>query len=134
MNTDATKTGLLVLTHGNIGRSLIEVAEFILSQSLEDVEVLSFRQSAMEETDDDEIGQAIKRADRGRGILILTDVGGASPCNHATRFRCSEEVAVVSGLNLAMLIRAWSYRQNPPRELADLATEGAIRDIKACRS
>jgi len=134
MNKDSLKTGLLVLTHGDIGRSLIEVAEFILNQALEDVEVLSFQQSAMEETNDDEIGQAIKKADRGRGVLILTDVGGASPCNHATRFRCSEEVAVVSGLNLAMLIRAWSYRQHPPRELADLAIEGAIRDIKACRS
>ena len=134
MNAENANTGLLVLTHGSIGQSLIEVAEFILDQPLSEIEVLSFRQSALEETDDDEIQQAIRRADRGQGVLILTDVGGASPCNHATRLRCSEEVAVVSGLNLAMLIRAWSYRQHAPRELARLAAEGATRDIRACRS
>jgi len=134
MTAESAKTGLLLLTHGNIGRSLIEVAEFILDQPLSDIEVLSFQQSGLAKTDDDEIGQAIGRADVGSGVLILTDVGGASPCNYATRLQCSEQVAVVSGLNLAMLIRAWNHRHHTPRKLAELATEGAIRDIKACRT
>ena len=125
-------TGLVVLTHGTIGRSLIEVAEFILEQSLEEVHLVSFRQSAAANTGDGEIRQAIGRAERGQGVLVLTDVGGASPCNCVTRLLGSDQVAVVCGLNLAMLLRAWSYRNRPLKQLVKLALEGGVRDIKEC--
>jgi mannose/fructose-specific phosphotransferase system component IIA len=122
-------TGLVIVTHGEIGRSLIDVAEFILDQSLSAVRFVSFRQSEMEKTDDDEIHKAIESADQGCGVLVLTDIGGASPCNYTARLLPSAHLAVVSGINLAMLIRVWNYRDRPLRQLVKLATEGAIRDI-----
>jgi len=109
---------------------MLEVAEFILEQSLASVRVISFQQSAMKETADDEIQAAIDQANLGSGVLVMTDVGGASPCNYATRLRSSADVAVVSGLNLAMLIRVWNYRHKPVRQLVNLAIEGAVRDIR----
>jgi len=130
MSPGAPATGLVLLTHGEIGRALIEVAEFILGRSLADIRVVSFRQSAAEKTGDAEIRQAIETANQGGGVLVLTDIGGASPCNFATRLSGVTDVAVISGLNLAMLIRAWNYRDQPLRRLADLAQEGAIRDIR----
>jgi len=122
-------TGLVIVTHGEIGRSLIEVAEFILDQSLSDVRFVSFRQSEMEKTGDDEIHRAINNADQGFGVLVLTDIGGASPCNYTVRLLPGARVAVVSGINLAMLMRVWNYRDRPLRQLVKLATEGGIRDI-----
>ena len=123
-------TGIVIVTHGQIGRSLIEVADFILGEPLDDVRFLPFRQSAMKETGDDELQRAVAEANRGQGVLVLTDIGGASPCNRVARILGSGDVAMVSGLNLAMLIRVWNYRQKPLAQLVDLATEGAIRDIK----
>jgi PTS system mannose-specific IIA component len=123
-------TGLVLVTHGQIGRSLLEVAEFILDQSLSEVGFVSFRQSAMEHTGAEEIRQAIARADQGQGVLVLTDVGGASPCNQVASLLQGARVDLVTGLNLAMLLRAWNYRRQPPAKLATLATEGAIRDIR----
>jgi mannose PTS system EIIA component len=130
VNEHTADTGLVILTHGDIGRSMLEVAEFILEQSLASVRVISFQQSAMKETADDEIQAAIDQANLGSGVLVMTDVGGASPCNYATRLRSSADVAVVSGLNLAMLIRVWNYRHKPVRQLVNLAIEGAVRDIR----
>ena len=126
-------TGIVIVTHGQIGRSLIEVAEFILGVSLDEVRFLPFRQSSMQETGDDELLRAIAETNRGQGVLVLTDIGGASPCNRVARILESGDVAMVSGLNLAMLIRVWNYRQKPLAQLVDLATEGAIRDIKGYR-
>ena len=130
MTSPSPATGIVLLTHGHIGRALIEVAEFILDRALTEVRVVSFRQSTAENTGDAEIRQAIDTADLGSGVLVLTDISGASPCNHVTRVSGGANVAVISGLNLAMLIRAWNYRNRPLRQLAELAQEGAIRDIR----
>lgn len=123
-------TGLVIVTHGQIGQSLIDVAEFILDQSLADIRFVSFRQSAVDETSENEIRSAIDRAEHGQGVLILTDVGGASPFNAVARLLPDGHLAVVNGVNLAMLIRAWNYREQPPAKLAVLAAEGGVRDIR----
>ena len=127
------QTGLVIVTHGQIGRSLIDVAEFILDQTLDTVRFVSFKQSQMEKTGDDEISKAIESADQGLGVLVMTDIGGASPCNYVARLLPQPKVAMVTGINLAMLIRVWNYRNKPLRELVKLAMEGAIRDIKEHR-
>jgi len=129
MNAEGSHTGLVIVTHGQIGRSLIDVAEFILDESLAAVRFVSFRQSELEKTRDDEIIGAIDSADQGQGVLVLTDICGASPCNHVARLISRDRVALVSGINLAMLIRVWNYRNKPLRQLVKLATDGAIRDI-----
>ena len=128
--TAGPNTGIVLVTHGQIGQSLLEVAEFILGQSLAEVTFVSFRQSAMESTGASEILRAIDAADQGQGVLVLADVGGASPCNQVTNLLTDSGAALVTGLNLAMLLRAWNYRQREPRELATLAAEGAVRDIR----
>ncbi len=122
--------GIVLVTHGEIGRALLDVAEFILGQSLAAVTFVPFRQSSMETTGASEILTAIRAADRGRGVLVLADVGGASPCNQVTRLLADSGAALVTGLNLAMLIRAWNYRQHDAQQLAKLAAEGAVRDIQ----
>jgi mannose/fructose-specific phosphotransferase system component IIA len=127
-------TGLVLVTHGQIGQSLLDVAEFILAQSLAQVGFVSFRQSAMENTGEEEIRRAISTADQGQGVLVMTDIGGASPFNQVASLLPECGAELVTGLNLAMLIRAWNYRQQAPLRLAVLATEGAIRDIREYQS
>ena len=133
MTGGGAKTGLVLLTHGSIGRSLLEVAEFILGQSMDEVLAVSFQQSTLQKTGGDDIKRVMDRADQGNGVLILVDLGGASPCNFAADLCGRPDVAIVSGLNLAMLIRTWTYRSEPLRQLVKIATEGAMRDIREFR-
>lgn len=130
MSQASARTGIVMVTHGDIGRALIQVAEFILGESLADVGFVAFRQSAMDETGGAEIRSAIEHADRGQGTLVLTDIGGASPFNAVARLVGDNRVALVSGANLAMLIRAWNYRDQPLERLARMASEGGVRDIR----
>ncbi|MEJ8569638.1 PTS sugar transporter subunit IIA [Elongatibacter sediminis] len=129
MNAMAAKTGLVVITHGQIGHALIEAAEFILDQPLGEIGCLSFRQTDGGCTSETEILAAIDAADQGSGVLVLADIGGASPCNAVNRLLPDDRTALVTGVNLAMLIRAWNYRSRPPAQLARMAALGAVRDI-----
>lgn len=125
-----SETGLVIVTHGLIGQAMIEVAEFILDQSLSSLRFISYQQTGKSEIDHDEIHRQIAAMDSGNGVLVMTDLGGASPCNQVSELIKNEHMAVVTGLNLAMLLRVWNYRNKPLIQLAKLATEGAIRDVK----
>ena len=86
------------------------------------------------------------------GVLLLTDLIGASPANLAARLlsqhskntqiaesaestknaesaESAEKIIAVSGLNLAMLLRALNYRNLPLKELAEKAREGGVASV-----
>ena len=66
------------------------------------------------------------------GVLVLTDLPGATPANLALGVR-DESCRVVSGLSLPMLIRAWNYRDRPLDQITDLALEGACKAVLELR-
>lgn len=121
--------GFLVVTHGQIGRALVDAAEFILASNLSSVHCVSVRQSGSETPDQEMLAAKIAAADNGDGVLILTDLAGASPSNTMERLLQNRNARVISGVNLPMLIRAWNYRTEPLERLALLAKEGGLRGI-----
>ena len=121
--------GLLVVTHGQIGRAVIDAAQFILGNSLSTVQCVPVLQSGSESPDLEILAQRIAAADEGQGVLIFTDLAGASPSNAIEDLVENRKVRVVSGFNLPMLIRAWNYRTEPLDRLAQLAMEGGLRGI-----
>ncbi len=92
----------VIITHGNLGRELVLVAEKILEQKL-DIEAIAFDWqgdgSAM-------IAQLEKFIARhpGRKVVIFTDMFGGSPSNISTRF-IGPNVEVISGINLPGLLK-----------------------------
>jgi len=122
--------GLVIVTHGTAGQALIEVAEFILGQSLAEIRHIPFSQSAVHTTGQRELRSALERCNQGDGILVMTDLIGASPANHVTELLGEFDAVMVSGLNLAMLLRVWNYRDQPLKTLARKAVEGGKRGIE----
>ena len=122
--------GMVIVTHGQAGQALIEVAEFILGQSLAQIRHVPFSQSAVRSTGQKELRRAFENSDEGQGVLVMTDLIGASPANHVTTLLEEFDAVMVSGLNLAMLLRAWNYRDQPLEVLARKAVEGGKRGIE----
>ena len=122
--------GLVIITHGSTGHSLVEVGEFILGQNLDSIEIVSFQQSGKNRTGKNDIREAMQSADQGDGVLLLTDLLGASPCNLVTKVMREHRALAITGINLAMLIRLWNYRQKPLDELAEIAAEGGKRGVE----
>lgn len=113
--------GIVLVTHGQLGSALLQTAETVLEKKPEGVvslridplqPVTSLRKS---------IKQSIKSVANGQGVLLLTDMFGGTPSNLAYSFLEEGVLEVVSGVNLPVLLRAVSLREN--HELAALARE-----------
>ena len=115
---EAGNFGVLVVAHGELPGTLLKVVEKILGAALE-AEAVSVGW-------DDEVGtirrkieEAVKKANRGRGVLILTDMFGGTPSNIALSFHDPGKVDVVTGVNLPMIIKIASQKEG--ETLASLA-------------
>lgn len=122
--------GFVIVTHGEIGESLISAAEFILGHSLDGIGRIPVMQSGSEMPDTGSMRQAIESVDEGDGVLVMTDLACASPSNIVEQLAEHSKARVVSGVNLSMLLRAWNYRSEPLDTLAERAREGGIRGIE----
>jgi PTS system mannose-specific IIA component len=122
--------GIVIVTHGSTGKSMVEVAEFILGEPMAGLHLLDFRQSPDRSTTAKEIGEMMAEADTGDGVLVLTDLIGASPSNLVAEQLEAHHGVMVTGLNLAMLVRVWNYRSQPLGLLARKALDGGRRGVK----
>lgn len=119
--------GLLIVSHGAFGESLIHSASHVLGRR-----PLYLRQLGVTVHDDpDEIFPVavdlIRFLDQGKGVLVMTDIYGATPSNIAARLLEPGRVEGLSGVNLPMLIKALTHREHVKslRELLEVALEGA---------
>lgn len=121
--------GLLIVTHCDLGKEFLNAAEFIVGR-LEGVEVISITQSSDSEKIRKTIEEKIKTLNKGKGVLILTDMFGGTPSNLSLSFLKDEAVEVLTGVNLPMVI---AIAQNRTRmslsELAEKAQEAGKASI-----
>ena len=122
--------GIVIVTHGRTGAALLEEAEFILDQALDNIHPVSFNQSRDQAAGIVEIYAAIENADTGDGVLILTDLMGSSPSNRVSILLEHFDAVMVTGINLAMLLSVWNYRDQPMGLLARKAVEAGRRGVK----
>jgi PTS system mannose-specific IIA component len=121
--------GVLITTHGNLGRELIKAAELIKGP-ISDISHVSVDQTKDVEEIKKEIGNAIKKLDKGRGVLVLTDLFGGTPSNISLSFMKEEKVEVLTGVNLPMLLKLSEIKDNMTlREFACLIKEYGQKNI-----
>ena len=123
--------GLVVVTHGNLGSELINTAELILG-NIENSQAVGIVGQPSPETIRENIQKAIKSTDRGKGVIILTDMFGGTPSNMSLSFMSNGNVEVLSGVNLPMVIKLVQARNNntlPFDELAKTIGEYARNSI-----
>ena len=128
---------ILLITHGELGKSLIECATHVLGDKPLFLESLSIENDCTHESMFKQISERINFLDQGDGVLILTDIFGATPCNIITKIIKPGKVSAIAGVNLSMLIRTISYRNESFDSLISKAIQGAqdgIIHIKANQS
>jgi PTS system mannose-specific IIA component len=121
--------GILIVSHGAFGESLIHSASHVLGKR-----PLYLRQLGVTVHDEPETTlpvaeDLIRFLDQGAGVLVLTDIYGATPSNIATRLLRPGRVEGIAGVNLPMLIRALNYRDEPLLAVRDKALEGACEGV-----
>jgi mannose PTS system EIIA component len=102
--------GLVLVTHGRLAAEFVAAMEHVVGPQ-GGVETICI------EADDDmevrraDIAAAIRRADTGRGVVLLTDMFGGTPSNLAISLMNGANIEVIAGINLPMLIRLASVRK-----------------------
>ncbi|MDG2252370.1 MAG: PTS fructose transporter subunit IIA [Methylophilaceae bacterium] len=102
--------GILLVTHGQIGRSLIDCSSNILGKSINFLECIPVDPKSDLQECEKFIENEIKNLDTGSGVLILTDIYGATPCNILKKYTSQNSIEVITGLNLPMLVQAITNR------------------------
>jgi PTS system ascorbate-specific IIA component len=103
--------GILLLTHGRLGEALIECASHVLGGQLPvELAVLSAGQDEPVDEVEAKARQLLATLNQGAGVLVLTDLLGATPARVATRLIEPGKVEALSGVSLPMLLRAINYR------------------------
>lgn len=110
--------GVVLVTHGDVGQSLLDAAAWIAGESLEHVVNVPMNPEHSPDDQASQIAQAVRSF--REGAVILTDLFGGTPQNLALTLLDDGRVDVVSGINLPMLlgISAARAQSNDVHELA----------------
>jgi len=127
-------TGLLIISHETVGGSLADTASLMLEMCPMALELLPVSPGCVPESLYDKALAAVRRLERGSGVLVLTDMYGSTPSNVANRLASESNVMVVAGLNLPMLVRVFNYPDLPLMELAHKALSGGRDGIFICET
>jgi PTS system mannose-specific IIA component len=103
--------GVVVVTHGRLAAELVNAAEMIVGEL---PQVASVSIGWHDDVNDarEEIRQAADRVEQGAGVLVLTDMFGGTPSNLAMTLLEEHRVEVVTGVNLATLIKLASVQRS----------------------
>jgi PTS system mannose-specific IIA component len=121
--------GILIIAHGTLGESLIHCASHMLNKRPP-----RLRQLGVTAQDDPlllvpQARALVKDLDQGGGVLILTDMYGGSPSNIAAKVVIPGKIEAVAGVNLPMLIRALTYREQTLQTIVTKAVSGGCEGV-----
>ncbi len=121
--------GILIVAHGTLGESLIHCASHVMGKR-----PLYLRQLGVTVHDDPEAilpqgRDLIRFLDQGDGVLVMTDIFGATPSNIACKLLEPGRVEGVSGVSMPMLIKALTYREGDMRQLIEKTLGGGAEGI-----
>ena len=103
--------GILIISHGTLGESLIQCACHVLNKRPHQIAQLGV--SAQDDPLDilPEAQTLVDMVDSGTGVIVLTDIFGATPSNIAMKLLRPGKVEAVSGATVPMLLRVLTYRE-----------------------
>jgi PTS system mannose-specific IIA component len=118
--------GMVLVTHGHLATEFRAALEHVVGPQKQIAAISIGPEDDMERRRADII-QAIREADTGEGVVLLTDMFGGTPSNLAISVMDGGKVEVLAGVNLPMLIKLASVRDTQPLEQAVLQAQDAGR-------
>ena len=127
---------ILIISDGDIGASLISTAKQMIGHSTLKIKALNANidlDTNIEATLDELYTKAsslVKEIDQGDGVLILTDLFGSTPSNIARRLYDKNNISIVTGVNLSMIICILNSPDLNLEAITEKACSGGIDGIK----
>ena len=103
--------GIVIVTHSQLGKALIDAAEFVIGNRPQAIVSISIDLNENADKLRKKITEGIKEVNQKEGVLILTDMFGGTPSNLSYSFLEEGRVEVISGVNLPILVKAVNARE-----------------------
>ncbi len=121
---------VLLVAHAPLAHALREAALHVLADAADDVLAVDVQPEATPEQSLAQACAAMARLQGHSGVLILSDVLGATPCNVASRLLERPQTRLLAGVSLPMLLRALSYRGESLEMMAERAIAGGVQGVR----
>lgn len=116
--------GILLITHNGLGDSLLDCVRHVTGKVPANLKSLTVLADDDPDAKEAEGLVLIKQLDSGNGVLIMTDIYGATPANIARRLCHPGLVEGIAGVNLPMLLRVACGPDMPLTAMAQRALQG----------
>ncbi|MCB9949104.1 MAG: PTS sugar transporter subunit IIA [Rhodospirillaceae bacterium] len=107
----SAKIGMVLVTHGRLAEEFVAALEHVVG-SQDNVAAVCIGPDDDMEQRRREILESVAQVDKGKGVVLLTDMFGGTPSNLAISVMQRERIEVIAGVNLPMLIKLASVRES----------------------
>jgi PTS system ascorbate-specific IIA component len=121
--------GVLIVAHGSLGDSLVQAVTHVLGARPPQFEVISVAASDDPAALLPAARATIDRLDTGDGVVVFSDIFGATPSNLAGKLVRPGRIELIAGVNLPMLVRAFTYRTRGMDMLVKKAISGGCEGV-----
>jgi len=121
--------GILVVSHEPLGTALLHCTRHIFGRLPPQLAALDVIPDEDPELALNSARELLKRINDGTGVIVLTDLFGATPARIAARLAEPERIVVIAGVNLPLLVRALTHRRGPLDEIAAKLLDGVRESI-----
>lgn len=127
-------TGIVIVVHAPLGSALRDCASHVMGDIQDLMAVHDIEAADMPDQLAPLVLRDILHVDQGDGVLVLTDLIGATPANIAKRAIADAraqgvQCCLLTGINTPMLLRALTYRQLPLAQMREKALAGGVEGV-----
>ncbi len=121
--------GGIIVSHGRLAEELLNALTIILGEA-PNIEAISIGWYNDVDDSKKKVNQNLKKVDQKNGVIIFTDMFGGTPSNLSFSFLKDNQVEIITGVNLPMLIKFVSLQRcNNLREVARKVVEQGKKNI-----
>ena len=128
---------ILIIAHAPLAQAMREIALHVFPDAGEEIAALDVQSSAKPADTlqlAEDIFQKLAKSgqkDAERGVIVLSDIFGATPCNVASQLAEKHAAKLVTGVNVPMLLRVLNYRHETLDQLVSRAVVGGTQGVMA---
>lgn len=129
--------GILIVAHTPIASAMLDFVEHIYGSIPDKIQALDIPAHEDTKISTQRLRAAVDFVSESKQVLILTDILGATPANVAGKLAQNDsqnQIMVITGLNLSMLLRAVSHRNEPIEQIVEKSIQGGTQGVMRVRT
>jgi PTS system ascorbate-specific IIA component len=129
--------GILIVAHTPIASAMLDFLDHIYGSIPDKIQALDIPAHEDTKVTTQRLKAGVELVSDSKQVLIITDILGATPANVAGKYAVNDtdnQVMVITGLNLSMLLRAVSNRHEPLEKIVEKALQGGTQGVMKIRT